>query len=122
MNHKKANFWSEIRIFFHYLVICAETNPEIQKRSLNAAAVLSGNDSLRNAKLADSGKIVSDVMREYMQTLSIPNGLNDLGYDSSDVDKLIKGTLPQRRVLDLAPIDVNEDSIGKLLENSMTNY
>jgi len=101
---------------------CAESNPEIQKRSLNAAAVLTGNDDLRNAKLSDSGRILSDVMRGYMNNLSIPNGLNGLGYDSSDVDKLIKGTLPQRRVLDLAPIDVNEESVGRLLESSMKNY
>lgn len=34
--------------------------------------------------------------------LDVPRGLEAIGYKGSDVGELVQGTLPQRRVLDLA--------------------
>lgn len=41
------------------------------------------------------GKILSDVVREYMQVMKVDNGLTALGYTKDDVSSLVKGTLPQ---------------------------
>jgi hydroxyacid-oxoacid transhydrogenase len=35
--------------------------------------------------------------------LGVPRGLEAVGYSKGDVPMLVEGTLPQRRVLDLAP-------------------
>ena len=37
----------------------------------------------------------------------MPNGLNSLGYHSSDIPKLVDATLPQHRVTKLSPISSN---------------
>lgn len=48
-----------------------------------------------NAKLSDAGRILSDVLKEYMNTLGVVNGLKVLGYGTEDVPTLVKETLPQ---------------------------
>jgi hydroxyacid-oxoacid transhydrogenase len=35
--------------------------------------------------------------------LGVPRGLKAVGYSKEDIPMLVEGTLPQRRVLDLAP-------------------
>lgn len=106
---------------------CAEDsydNKEIADRCLKGAFALTRNKdkSILDRKPSDAGPIIHDVMCELMQKMEIPNGISSLGYNSSDIDNLIKGTMPQRRVLDLSPIEVNEDVVGKLFEDSLTNY
>ncbi|PWN26977.1 putative alcohol dehydrogenase [Jaminaea rosea] len=58
------------------------------------------------ARLPDEevGKLVYDRIAEFLgKTLGIPRGLGAIGYKKDDVPDLVKGTIPQRRVLDLAP-------------------
>jgi len=43
-----------------------------------------------------------------------------LGYERSDIPALVAGTLPQRRVLDLAPSSIARDDLHELFENAMT--
>ena len=38
-----------------------------------------------------------------MDSLNVPRGLEAVGYKKEDVEMIVQGTLPQRRVLDLAP-------------------
>ena len=55
----------------------------------------------------------------------MPRGLKAVGYTSADVPRLVAGTLPQRRVLDLAPgigDVVGEDgreALTKIIERSL---
>ena len=60
---------------------------------------LEGAESLgydiRNAKRADAGKILSDVVRGIMDTMKVPNGLEALGYTKDDIPGLVGGALPQ---------------------------
>lgn len=44
-----------------------------------------------------------------------PRGLKDLGYNREDIPGLVQGTLPQRRVLMLAP-NLNEETNSQIEE------
>jgi hydroxyacid-oxoacid transhydrogenase len=77
----------------------APSNPE---RHL-AAAEAFGVD-ITNAKREDAGEILSDAISRFLEELGDqPKGLKPLGFTSSDIDALVEGTLPQRRVVVLAP-------------------
>ncbi|TDL29884.1 alcohol dehydrogenase [Rickenella mellea] len=71
------------------------------------------------------GPALFDAIAAFLADLGVPRGLNAVGYARGDVGRLVKGTLPQRRVLDLAPGigDVaGEDGVGmltRILEESL---
>lgn len=92
-------------------------NPE---RHLQMAKVFGA--SIQNSKLEDAGKILSDQLRSYLMKLGVPNGLAHFGYSSSDVPKLVEGTLPQKRVLNLSPLKVEGEILADLFSQSMKMY
>lgn len=65
------------------------------------------------------GPVLADEIIKLMQRLKIPNGLQALGFKSSDVDALVQGALPQHRVLKLAPIPTGQEELAKLFQESM---
>jgi len=69
------------------------TAPYCPERHLDASELL-GYD-ISNAKKEDAGAILSDVVREFMHKMKIPNGLLELGYSKEDVPDLVKGAIPQ---------------------------
>ena len=48
----------------------------------------------------------------------MPNGLRGLGYEESDIEKLVEGTLPQHRVTKLSPVEVGSEELRTLFEES----
>jgi len=90
------------------------------ERHLKAAEAL-GVDISR-AKPEDAGKIVSDRLIEFMQSLKIPNGLSAVGYAREDIPKLVQGTLPQHRVTKLSPRPAEEEDLERLFEDAMTYW
>lgn len=66
--------------------------------------------------------MLSDVLREYLYDLDVPDGLNALGYTDDDIPALVKGALPQKRVLDLAPITPDAEPLAEIYAGSMKNY
>jgi hydroxyacid-oxoacid transhydrogenase len=50
------------------------------------------------------------------------DGLQALGYSTSDIPALVKATLPQQRVTKLAPLTHTQEDLARLFENSMTLY
>jgi hydroxyacid-oxoacid transhydrogenase len=88
-------------------------------RHLQAAEVFGVNIS--TAKEADAGAILSDAIREFLLKLGDqPRGIKEIGYERSDIPTLVEGTLPQRRVLDLAPNHIARDDLQELFENALT--
>lgn len=49
------------------------------------------------------GAHLFEAIARFLDNLGVPRGLQAVGYTSGDIAKLVDGTIPQRRVLDLAP-------------------
>ena len=80
-------------------------------RHLKAAEVLGADVS--GATEASAGDILADRIVRLMQELNMPNGLRAVGFDSSDIPALVKGTSPQ------APRPADEESLSALFEDAM---
>jgi hydroxyacid-oxoacid transhydrogenase len=95
------------------------TAPADPDRHLEAAKVF-GKD-VSTAKREDAGEILSDAIREFLIGLGDqPRGIKAIGYERSDIPSLVEGTLPQRRVLDLAPDRVAREDLEQLFEKALT--
>ncbi|KAJ7180082.1 alcohol dehydrogenase [Mycena crocata] len=74
---------------------------------------------------SEIGAHIFDTIARFLDGLGVPRGLKALGYTASDIDMLVDGTLPQRRVLDLAPgigDIVGEDgrlNLTKMMQSSL---
>ncbi|XP_060067398.1 hydroxyacid-oxoacid transhydrogenase, mitochondrial-like isoform X1 [Ylistrum balloti] len=90
------------------------------ERHLQAANFL-GVD-ITNKKKEDAGQVLGDRLREIMQDIGVPDGLIDLGYTKDDIPALVKGTLPQHRVIKLAPRQQTEEDLTQIFENCMRVY
>lgn len=95
----------------------AQACPE---RHLKAAEILGAKVS--GAKLEDAGRILADRVVEFMHDLKVPNGLRELGYESSDIPALVEGTLPQHRVTKLSPRPASADDLAELFSDAMTAW
>lgn len=101
-------------------------------RHAEAAAVLSGfNPPVRvgmrrgeggGPPAADAGERLADTLLQYMHALGVPDGLGALGYGPDDVPALVAGTLPQKRVTDLAPVQQDAEALGELFKKSLKIY
>lgn len=98
----------------------AASNPD---RHL-AAAEAFGVD-ISQVKRESAGEVLSEALAKFLDDLGDqPRGLRDLGFEDSHIDDLVEGTLPQKRVLMLAPNlseELNEEKqqLRSLLEASM---
>jgi hydroxyacid-oxoacid transhydrogenase len=97
------------------------SNPE---RHLQAAECF-GVD-ISNVKLESAGEVLSEALASFLVKLGDqPRGLSALGFSRGDVDSLVEGTIPQARVLMLAPslemgdVDVEREQLGKLFEEAL---
>jgi hydroxyacid-oxoacid transhydrogenase len=95
----------------------ASSDPE---RHMQAAEAL-GVDVAR-CHQADAGRILSERITWFMQRLKTPNGLREIGYTSSDIPKLVEGTLPQHRVTKLSPRPAGPEELSALFESAMVAW
>lgn len=108
--------------------VFAFTAPSDPQRHRDAAAIFLGKDrahELNQVKDADIGRLLSDEIRRFLESVDVPRGLQAVGYNSSDVGRLVEGCIPQRRVLDLAPVlsselDEQKEQLSKIVEDSMS--
>jgi hydroxyacid-oxoacid transhydrogenase len=93
------------------------TGPACPERHLQAAEALGADIS--GARLEDAGNVVADQIIVFMKRLGIPNGLGAIGYTVDDIPKLVEGTLPQHRVIKLAPRTVGAEDLQKIFRDAM---
>lgn len=98
----------------------AASNPD---RHL-AAAEAFGVD-ISNVKRESAGEVLGEALSKFLVDLGDqPRGLGALGFQAKDVDALVEGTLPQRRVLMLAPglseeVEEEREQLRGLFDDAM---
>ncbi|ATY65574.1 Fe-containing alcohol dehydrogenase [Cordyceps militaris] len=98
------------------------SNPE---RHLAAAEVF-GVD-ISNVKRESAGEVLAEALSKFLADLGDqPSGLKDLGFGSEHIEELVEGTLPQARVLMLAPglakdLETERDQLRNLFESALTH-
>ena len=89
------------------------TNPERHLKAANLLGVDVSNEPPEKA-----GNLISNKLIDFIKKLGMPNGLRGLGYEESDIDNLVEGTLPQHRVTKLSPVEVGANELRNLFEES----
>jgi hydroxyacid-oxoacid transhydrogenase len=59
------------------------------------------------------------VITALMRDIEIPAGVGAVGYDESDIDDLVNGTMKQQRLLATSPKPVTEDDVAGIFRRSM---
>lgn len=88
-----------------------ETSPE---RHVTIAGLLAPQ---RAASQDDEA--LPQAMIDLMQDIGMPNGLAAVGFEPSQVDDLVAGTMKQQRLLSIAPLEVHEADVAGIFERSM---
>jgi len=96
------------------------TAPACPERHLTAAEALGVDVSQVHPE--DAGKVLADRITMFMNMLKLPNGLRAVGYTTSDIPKLVEGTLPQHRVTKLSPRPAEPDQLARLFEDAMVAW
>jgi hydroxyacid-oxoacid transhydrogenase len=95
----------------------AATSPE---RHLEAARALDGD--VQGAGLDDAGEVVAQALVDRMRAAGVPNGLAGVGYAENDVDALARGATLQRRLVDNAPMPVDDDAMRSLFRRALSYW
>ena len=90
------------------------------EKHLQAAEAIGADVS--GAGLEDAGPILADRVIYFMKNLNIPNGLSGIGFDRADIPDLVKGTLPQHRVIKLSPKPVGSSELTEIFNDAMTYW
>jgi len=103
------------------------TAPSAPDRHREAAAIFNGfqPDNIQDDRVSDAdiGQLLHDRIARFLVGVGVPRGLNAIGYKSEHIPALVKGTLPQRRVLDLAPGmkgSSGEEELSTIIEGAMS--
>lgn len=100
----------------------AASNPE---RHLQAAEAF-GVD-ISNVKRESAGEVLAEAITKFLAELGDqPSGLKALGFGPEHIEALVEGTIPQARVLMLAPglsaeLEREKDQLRRLFEDAMSH-
>ncbi|WP_285487194.1 hydroxyacid-oxoacid transhydrogenase [Amycolatopsis taiwanensis] len=92
------------------------TYPASPERHLRAATLLSGGQTFTATDGADA---LPGVLAELMADIQMPRGLHAFGYDESDIDTLVDGTLKQTRQLSVVPRPVDRTALENIFRRSL---
>ncbi len=67
----------------------------------------------------DAAEFLPQVLTELMRDVGIPAGIGAVGFGEGDIDSLVEGTMKQQRLLATAPVEVTEDDICQILDESI---
>ncbi|KQV74168.1 alcohol dehydrogenase [Aeromicrobium sp. Root344] len=89
-----------------------EASPE---RHLRAAELLAPDADRPD----DPAEALPQVLAAIMRDVGIPAGIGAVGFTSGDIDSLVEGTMKQQRLLATAPLEVTEDAVATILDESI---
>ena len=99
------------------------TGPSNPGRHLQAAEAF-GVD-ISNVKQESAGEVLGEAVEKFLADLGgQPKGLKDLGFKTEHINDLVEGTIPQARVLMLAPglaeeVSEEKEQLRALFEEAM---
>jgi hydroxyacid-oxoacid transhydrogenase len=93
------------------------TSPE---RHLEAAAALGAD--IAGVGREDAGACLSRKLVELMREAGVPNGVSGVGYGEADIDALTRGSIVQKRLVDNAPMPVDEASMRALFRGALSYW
>jgi alcohol dehydrogenase class IV len=86
-------------------------------RHLTAAGAL--GEDVAGARADDAPAVVSAALTRLMRASSVPIDLAALGYTDADTPALVRGTSPQRRLLDNAPCPVDDGALDRVFRDAV---
>ncbi|MCW2790329.1 MAG: alcohol dehydrogenase [Aeromicrobium sp.] len=89
-----------------------EASPE---RHVRAAELLAPGA----ARPDDAAEFLPQVLAAIMRDVGIPSGIGAVGFGEGDIDALVEGTMKQQRLLATAPLEVTEDAVATILDQSI---
>ena len=93
----------------------ASSSPE---RHIEAATAL-GADA-RGAAREDASELLAGTILRLMRATGVPRGVAALGYGAADLDALARGAIVQSRLVQNAPIAVDEPAMRALFERALS--
>ena len=100
--------------------VTAPTSPD---RHIEAAAALGADVAdVKSASSADAGAIVSRVVIDLMRAAGVPNGVGGVGYGEGDVESLMRGAIVQKRLVDNAPMPIDETAMRGLFRGALSYW
>ena len=94
----------------------AEACPDRHRRG---AELLGGGDL--DVSDEEAGEVLAERLIEMMHTTAMPNGVNGVGYNDTDISDLVEGAYAQQRLLQQSPREVSKESLAHLYSGAM-NY
>uniref|UniRef100_A0A915MG70 hydroxyacid-oxoacid transhydrogenase n=1 Tax=Meloidogyne javanica TaxID=6303 RepID=A0A915MG70_MELJA len=91
------------------------------KRHLEASQLL-GSDLPNTASTDTIANVLADQLRSFMSDFGCPNGLKQMGFDRSNVDKLAEAALNSFRSNPISPREIDFDSVSDIYEKSLNVY
>lgn len=95
----------------------ATTSPE---RHLEAARVLTGE--AEGAAPGDAAELLSGVLVRLMRDTQVPNGISGVGYGTVDIPALAAGAILQKRLVDNAPMPVDDAAMRALFQAALSYW
>ncbi|CAK5097728.1 unnamed protein product [Meloidogyne enterolobii] len=91
------------------------------KRHLEASQLL-GSDLPNTASPDTIANVLADQLRSFMSDFGCPNGLKQMGFDRSNVNKLAEAALNSFRSNPISPREIDFDSVSDIYEKSINVY
>lgn len=85
------------------------------ERHLHAAELLAPGATRPD----DAAEFLPQVLTSLMRDVGIPAGIGAVGFGNGDISSLVDGTMKQQRLLATAPVEVHEEDVAKILEESI---
>ena len=85
------------------------------ERHIRAAELLAPGASRPD----DAAEFLPQVLIALMRDVGIPAGIGAVGFGRNDIPGLVEGTMKQQRLLATAPVEVTEDDIATILDESI---